>query len=56
MPHDYMKDLLPMISNITSSLSKISIHLEEIVEKLDNINENTFYIGEALSEDITNNN
>lgn len=51
MNNHQISDLLLMMSNMTSSLSKISIHMEEIVEKLDSIDNNMVYMINTL-EDI----
>jgi hypothetical protein len=51
MNDDQIMNMLLIMSNMTSSLSKISIHMEEIVEKLDSIDNNMVYLG-CTMEDI----
>ena len=50
MNDDQIMNMLLIMSNMTSSLSKISKHMEEIVDKLDSIDNNMVYLGCTMEE------
>ncbi len=50
MSEQQIIDMLHIMVNMTTSLSKISVHMEQIVEKLDSIDNNVVYLGATLQD------
>jgi uncharacterized protein YukE len=52
MNDDQIMNMLLIMANMTKALTKISEHMEEIVEKLDSIDSNIVHMNNMVEEDI----
>ena len=55
MSEQQTMDMLLIMANMTKSLSKISIHMEEIVEKLDGIESSLIHQNNMFDSEVNGN-